>query len=145
MSLPEMLLRLGTGLVAWLVIYTHLIWLGTLRIIGCNSDADELWRLLFGFAPIVFGFSWLLLNTKKLPEVHQIIRWFVLPLFLLVPLALIPIWQALSQTTLGGEAICSINPVPWWHKSWAPVQIVTVAWIVVMCWRAWRTAPLKPS
>ncbi|XOV84962.1 MAG: hypothetical protein ACFHXK_07520 [bacterium] len=138
MSLPEMLLRLGTSLVAWLVIYTHLIWLGTLRIIGCNSDTDELWRLLFGFAPVVFGFSWLLSNSRKLTEVHQIIRWFVLPLFLLVPLAIIPIWQAFLQTTLYDNPICEVEPMPWWHTLWAPIQIVIVGWILFMSWRAWR-------
>lgn len=141
MSLPEMLLRLGTSLVAWLVIYTHLIWLGTLRMVGCNSDADQLWRLLFGFAPIAFGFSWLLTNSRALKEVHQIIRWFVLPLIVLVPLALIPIWQTFSKTNLDGAAICLVTPMPWWHTSWAPLQTIAVAWIVFMAWRVWRPAP----
>ena len=140
MSLPEMLLRIGTTLVAWMVVYTHLIWLGTLRIIGCNSDTDELWRLLFGFAPIVIGISALLVTSRKLHEVHQIIRWFIGPLVVLVPLALIPIWTAFSLTSLGGEAICLVEPTPWWHTWWAPVQAFTVTWIVWMAWRAWRPA-----
>jgi hypothetical protein len=138
MSLPEMLLRLGTALVAWMVLYTHLIWLATLRMIECSSDADELWRLLLGFAPITIGLSMLLTNTRVLQEVHQIIRWFAAPLVLLVPLAAIPVWTALRLTTFGGESICLINPTPWWHNLWAPAQAFTLLWIVWAVWRTWR-------
>ncbi len=133
-----MLLRLGTALVAWMVVYTHLIWLATLRIIDCGSDGDELWRLLLGFAPIAVGMSLLLTNTRALPTIHVIVRWFALPLLLFVPLAAIPVWNAFTLTTLGGESICRVIPAPWWHGLWAPVQALTLMWIVWATWRAWR-------
>ena len=136
MSIPEVLLRLGCVLVAWMVVYTQCIWLATLRTIGCGPDGDEMWRLLLGFSPFAIGFAVLLTAIHALPEIARILRWAALPLVVLVPLAALPVMSALNATTFGGDPICG-DPAAW-HRWWAPVQIVTLVSISFAAIRAWR-------
>ena len=56
----EALLRLGCGLVAWMVTYAYVLWLGVSSMIGCGTEASEMHRLLLGMAPVTIGFSTLL-------------------------------------------------------------------------------------
>ena len=137
MSIPDVLLRLGCVLVAWMVIYAHCIWLATLRTIGCGPDGDEMWRLLLGFIPITIGFALLLTAVRKIPEVARILRWAALPLLILVPIATLPVISALKLTTFGGQPICGDFAV--WHTWWAPGQIITLAFISFAAFRAWGT------
>lgn len=116
-----------------MVVYAHCIWLGTLRVIGCGPDGDELWRLLLGFVPFAVGFAFLLTAIRRLLDVARILRWLAIPLLALIPLAAIPVVSALLTTTLGSQPICG-DELAWWHTSWAPVQIVALA---IIAWRAY--------
>ena len=40
MRFSEVFLRLGSTLVAWMVLFTHVIWLGALGGMGCGPDGD---------------------------------------------------------------------------------------------------------
>ena len=137
MRLIEVLLRLGCGMVAWMVIYTHCIWTATLFVTGCEADGDNLWRLLLGFAPFTLGFCLLLNVTQKLTEVHKIIIWLSVPLVLFVPLSLRAIWPSLINSTFDGMAICAGDAPADWHFWWAPVQLFVTAAIVVAVARVW--------
>jgi hypothetical protein len=119
-----------------MVIYTHLIWTATIKTVGCGAEGDEIWRLLLGFAPFAIGASLLLGVSKKLPEVHKIIRWFGAPLLLLLPLALLAVWPTFITVTLGTDGICDPSEIPGWHTWWAPVQLFTLSLIVVNVVRA---------
>ncbi|NOX49687.1 MAG: hypothetical protein GXP16_04020 [Gammaproteobacteria bacterium] len=132
-NIPEVLLRLGCSLVAWMVLYTHCIWLATSRVVGCGPDGDELWRLLLGFAPIALGFSFLISAIQQLPEVAQIMRWLAAPFVLLIPLAIWPVITTFTASTLGSESIC--NTHAWWHAWWAPVQLLTLGVITYSLYR----------
>lgn len=148
MSVIEALLRLGCSMVAWMVIYTHCIWLATLRVTGC-TDGDELWRLLLGFAPITLLFCLLLGSSHKLVEVHRILRWFATPLVILIPLGLVTIWPSLLTSSIDGQAICATDATaleagtvtPSWHIWWAPLQIGTLICISVTAIRNWHLTP----
>jgi len=133
-----MLLRLGCALVAWMVVYTYCLWLAVLRVTGCGSDGDEFWRLLLGFAPFAAGFSLLLGASKRMPELHRMLRWGWVPLVLLVPLALIPVLSTFAAGNLDGEGICSPSEDGLWQRLWAPLQVITLAVVVVFTARAWR-------
>ena len=137
MKIIEVLLRLGCGLVAWMVIYTHCIWTATLFVTGCESDGDSLWRLLLGFAPFTIGFCLLVNVTNKLQEVHKILIWAAVPLVLLIPLALRAIWPTLVNSTLGSYPICDGTPLAGWHFWWAPVQLLVMLVIVAAVGRMW--------
>lgn len=136
-SLPDMLLRVGSTLVAWMVIYAHLLWLAILPQAGC-SDGDELWRLLLGFAPVAIAFSLLVRAVHVLPGIYAITRFMAIPAGLLMLLAVQPVIGAFSATTLASEPLCAGMPTATWHPYWAPVQIAALLLIAVQCVRAWR-------
>ena len=137
MKIAEMLLRLGCAMVAWMVVFTHLIWLATLRVTGCSADADQLWRLLFGFAIFTVGFSFLLNTTRKISAVHDMLRWLAVPAVLLMPLGAAPIWDAFWRATIDGLPICSTAVHAPWHPWWAPVQLLVLGLVVFGAWRAY--------
>ena len=124
-------------MVAWMVIYTQCIWTATLFVTGCESDGDNLWRLLLGFAPFTLGFCLLLNVTHKLPEVHKILIWLSAPLILFVPLALRAIWPSLVNSTLGGTSICPGDTPAGWHFWWAPAQLFVQGVICFAVTRMW--------
>ena len=57
MRFAEVFLRMGTALVAWMMLLTHFVWLAVLHVIGCGPDGDEMHRLLFGLAPFTILFD----------------------------------------------------------------------------------------
>ena len=140
--LPDLLLRIGCTLVAWMVIYAHLLWVAVLPNTGC-TDGDALWRLTLGFAPIAVGFSLLLRAVHVLPEIYATTRYFALPAGLLILLAAKAVVATLTDSTLGQASICGIEPTPGWHAWWAPVQIAVLSALAVQCWRSWR--PIESS
>ncbi len=136
-TLPDMLLRVGSTLVAWMVIYAHLLWLAILPQAGC-ADGDELWRLLLGFAPFVICFSLLLRAVHVLPGIYGITRYMALPAALLMLLAAKPVFTALTQTTLGSAPLCPDTTMAGWQPYWAPVQVAALLCIAIQAFRAWR-------
>ena len=137
MSVIELLLRLGVSLVAWMILYTHLIWTATLRVTTCGADGDDLWRLILGFAPFTLGFCLLLGASKKLSEVHKILNWLGTPMLLLIPWAAWSMWPTFQQATLQAQGICVAqggNPAAW-HIWWGPVQCVVLLSIAFAVWR----------
>jgi len=135
--MAEVLLRLGCSLVAWMVVYTHCIWLATLRLVDCGVAGDELWRVLLGFAPVAVGFAFLLPAVHPIAEVARILRWLAVPLLLLIPLAALPVVAALRVPGTRVEGFCGESPAGW-HDWWGPVQIVTltlVGWLALRVWK----------
>ncbi len=106
MRFAEIFLRIGSALVAWMVLYAHFLWLAALRTIGCGPDGDEIYLLLLGMVPLSCGASLLLGVTRQLPEVHSMLRWLALPLLLLLPLALWSTWTVIVPVHIHGEPIC---------------------------------------
>jgi hypothetical protein len=135
-----MLLRLGCSLVGWMVVYAYCLWLATLRVVGCGADSDEFWRLLLGLAPCAVGFALLTGVSGRLTEIQQILRWGFVPLIVLIPLALLPVWSTFAAVNLGGAGICSSEPSGSWQLWWAPLQFVALTLIAVVVFRVWRAA-----
>jgi ABC-type molybdate transport system permease subunit len=75
----EVFLRLGVALVAWMMLYAHVVWLAALHAMGCGPDGDELHRLLLGLAPLTCGFALLLHMTRPFADIHRILRWLGAP------------------------------------------------------------------
>lgn len=131
-----MLLRVGCSLVGWMVIYAHFLWLATLRVVGCSQDGDEFRRLLFGLAPIAFGFSCVIGVSRKLPSIHLILRWGFLPLAVLIPLALWPSWTTFVSVNIDGHGICTLESQGVWQPVWAPLQLLVLVGIATFVYRA---------
>ncbi len=126
MRFAEVFLRLGAGLVAWMMLYAYLLWLAALHAMGCGPDGDEMHRLLLGLAPFACGSAYLLRVTEPFVEVHRILRWLGVPLLLLLPFALRNIWYVLQAVNIGRTSICAIGPPPTWQLMWGPIQIFTL-------------------
>jgi hypothetical protein len=135
----EVFLRMGVALVAWMMLFTHLVWLAVLYVTGCGPDGDELHRLLLGLVPFTCGFAVALRVTRQYPEIHAMLRWLAVPLALLVPFCLRTIWSVFVAANLQGIAICSAGEAPLWLQAWAPLQLITIAFVVYLAARTWRS------
>ena len=128
----EVFLRLGTSLVAWMLLYAYMLWLAALRTIGCGPDGAEMHQLLLGMAIISCAVVFLVRVTRTMPEVHAILRWLAVPLFMLMPFSLMSIWSAFARANSEFLSICSNNPAVFWERGWAPVQLITLSIIAYM-------------
>ena len=138
MRFAEVFLRLGSALVAWMVIYAHVLWLAVLFRLACGPDGDEMHKLLLGLAPITIGMSFVLRATRPFSEIHSMLRWLGVPLALLLPFIVRSIWQATDAVIINESAFCADVPPSIWQIAWAPAQIVTVAVVLLMVLRMWR-------
>ena len=139
MRFAEVFLRLGSALVAWMVIYAHILLLAVLFRLACGPDGDEMHRLLLGLAPVAIGASFALRATRPIAEIHSMLRWLAVPLLLLLPFVGRSIWQAVEATINNEAAFCADVPPSAWQIVWAPAQIVTVALILYGAYRVWRS------
>ncbi|MFK7888268.1 MAG: hypothetical protein AB8G16_15510 [Gammaproteobacteria bacterium] len=139
MRFSEVFLRLGSALVAWLLLLTYFIWLGVVGSVGCGPDGDELHRLVLGLAPVAFGSAFLLRSTRPLDEVHGILRWGIALLALLLPSALLAVWSVFRTVWLDQQNICGSGTALTWEQAWPVVHVVTLAVIVFLAVKNWRT------
>ncbi len=138
MRFAEVFLRLGSALVAWMVIYAHILWLAVLFRLACGPDGDEMHKLLLGLAPVTIGAAFALRVTRPFDEIHSMLRWLGVPLALLLPFVVRSIWQAVDAVIVNESAFCTNVPPAIWQIAWAPAQIVTVAIVLLMVLRMWR-------
>ena len=132
-------MRLGSGLVAWILLLTYFIWLGVLGRVGCGPDGDELHRLVFGLTPFALGSAFLLRSTRSLGDVHGILRWGAALLALLLPSALYAVWTVSRRVWVANEGICGADAALFWEQAWPAAQIVALAVIAFLAVQNWRT------
>lgn len=126
MRYAEVFLRLGSALVGWMVVFAFVIWLAATRTVGCGPDGDEIYKLLLAMAPIASAVVFLVLVTRRLGEVHDILRWLSVPLLLLFPFALMSIWAVLNRANVESLSICANIPAALWERLWAPMQFIAL-------------------
>jgi len=135
----ELFLRLGSALVAWMLLYAYFIWLAVLQKAGCQGGSDEMHRLLIGILPFAFGSAFLLRVSRPFGEIHSILRWLAVPIALLLPAAVIAVWDVMSAVTLGNRAVCGAGQPATWQILWAPLQLLTIGtciWMIASVWRS---------
>ena len=135
-----MFLRLGLALVAWMLLYTHALWLAVLRVVGCGPDGDELHQLLLGISILTLGAAAAIHATRHMPEVQGMLRWLAIPLALLLPWMAVSIWQVFATVNLGASSICAEQSPGWWQLLWAPAQLMVIAVVAWSAFRQWRAA-----
>ncbi|MGI9271993.1 MAG: hypothetical protein ACR2QT_09470 [Woeseiaceae bacterium] len=145
MRFAEVFLRLGSALVAWMMMYAYFLWLAAVYVVACGPDGDEMHRLLLGFAPFVCGFAFALQVTRPFAEVHSMLRWLGVPLLLLLPFALRSIWAIFQTVHIGTSAICTDGDPPTWQLLWAPLQVLTLLVVTFVLVRVWRGASQPAS
>ena len=132
MRFSEVFLRLGSGLVAWILLLTYFIWLGVVGRVGCGPDGDELHRLLLVLAPFALASAFLLRSTRPLDEVHGILRWGGVLLALLLPSGAYAIWAVTRQVWIAKNGICGPDAALLWEQAWPVVHTIAVAVIAYL-------------
>ena len=145
MRFAEVFLRLGSALVAWMMLYAYFLWLAAVYVIACGPDGDEMHRLLLGLVPFVGGFAFALQVTRPFTEIHSMLRWLGVPLFLLLPFALRSVWKLFQTVNLNAAAICTDHVPPTWQTLWAPLQMITLLFALYMIVRVWRSVALDKA
>jgi len=140
MRFAEVFLRLGSSLVAWMVLYAHFLWLAAVHAMGCSSDGDEIHRLLLGIAPITCGFAFALQLTRPFADIHRILRWLGVPLIVILPFALRSIWEIFARVNLASLAICGNAAASGWQLLWPTMQLITVLLASYMIFGVWKSA-----
>ncbi len=140
MRLSEVFLRIGSTLVAWMVIYAYFLWLAVVQRVDCGADGEELYRLLLGMAPLAAGASLLLGSARPFADIHSMLRWLGLPIAGILFLAAPVIWETFVTVNLAGGAICDGVPIFGWQLYWAPVQVIAATVCIWKMLTLWRTA-----
>ena len=135
MKFAEVFLRLGTALVAWMMLFTHFLWLAALYVIGCSPDGDELQRVLLGLAPFTCVFAFLVGVTKPYEDIHKMLAWLRWPLGILILLGLRTIWGTASRVNLDGLAICGTGIPSTWEQYWSFAQLAVCVLVAIVVWR----------
>jgi NADH:ubiquinone oxidoreductase subunit 6 (subunit J) len=131
MRFAEVFLRLGTALVAWMLLFAHFLWVAVVRVTACGPDGHELHVLLLATVPAACVSAWLIRVSRPLEGVHPILLWLGAPLGLFIVLALGGIWSVASTVHIKGESICQGLSPALWEQFWSPVQLATA--ILVAC------------
>lgn len=135
MRFAEVFLRLGTALVAWMMLFTHFLWLAAVHVIGCGPDGDELQRVLLLLAPVTCVFAFLVGVTRPFDEIHKILGWFRWPLAILVALALRSIWGTARRVNLDGVALCGPGTPSAWEQYWSAAQLAVCVLVAIVVMR----------
>jgi hypothetical protein len=141
MRFAEVFLRLGSALVAWMLLFTHFLWLAALHAMGCGPDGAEMHKLLLGLIPLTCGASLLIGVTQPFAEIHALLRWLTIPLLLLLPFALRSVWDVVQTVNIDGAGVCAGSQPAVWAQLWAPAQVITLALALFMILRGWRRIP----
>ena len=123
MRFAEVFLRMGTALVAWMMLFTHFVWLAALHVIGCGPDGDELQRVLLGLIPVTCVFAALVGVTRPFDDIHAMLGWLRVPLGVLMLLSLRSIWGVANRVNLDGLALCGDGAPSTWELLWSPAQL----------------------
>ena len=126
MRFAEIFLRMGVALVSWMIIYAHALWLAALSRIGCGPDGAELHALLLGISPLTAVAIVATRSTHALADINLVLRWFGVPVLVLVPWCLGSIWQVAVLANLQGVPICASVAPTAWQSYWAPVQFALI-------------------
>ncbi len=129
MRLAEVFLRIGSALTGWLVAYAHCLWLAVLPQAPCGGDAGNPYAATLGLALPAVALALLVPVGRRTPGVGDILRWFGLPLVVLLPLALRPVWSAFGRATLDGGPLCTqatAVTTAGWEPWWAPIQFAVL-------------------
>ena len=133
-----MILRLGCGLVGWLLVFAHALLIAVIPAADCSR---ELWGVSLLFAGLALVGSLLLAGGLGW---RSQLRWCALPA---AALWLRGLWIVigLAPASLAGAELCaalagapSPEPAPVWQRAWAPVQLAAIAACAFGAWRYWR-------
>lgn len=128
MRLAEVFLRIGSTLTGWLMVYAHCLWLAVLPQAPCGAETGDPYAATLGLAIPAVGLAFLLPVGRRTPGIGDILRWFGLPLVILLPLAARAVWDAMGRATFESGSLCAQTTMApaGWEPWWAPLQLAVL-------------------
>ncbi len=147
MRLAEVFLRIGSTLTGWLMVYAHCLWLAVLPQAACGGESGDPYAATLGLAVPAAALAFLLPVGRSTPGIGDILRWFGLPLVVLLPLAARPVLDALGRATFEPLPLCAQSTLApaGWEPWWAPLQLVVLCVIAIAAVTAARSLPDTPG
>ncbi len=142
--LAELVFRAAAGLGFFLVGFAHCLLLAVIPRMECAKPDNDPY-----FASLALGVPLALLSVVASAGLRfrSLLRWFSLPLGVLVPLAVRAVLPFLEEAALSGMHLCSASrgwaaasEVTGWHRAWAPVQLALLLLLSVQAVRYWLPA-----
>ena len=137
MRFSEIFLRLGCSLVGWMVVTAYFLWLAVAGRVGCDGETGELFRLLLFAAPVAAAMAFLTRATQPMPEVHRMLRWIGVVQLLLLPFALVTVWNVAQIAYFESPSACSPDTFQGPMRYWPVVQVVAVIVCLRIFARMW--------
>ncbi len=109
-----------------MLLYAYLFWLAALYPLGCGPDGDELHRLLLGLTPFAIASSYMLRVTRVFVDTHKMMRWFAIPLLLVLPFAVRSVLSVARTVNIDATSLCAAAEPATWQVMWAPIQALTL-------------------
>ena len=126
-------------LVAWMLLYTHFIWLSAIRQIECGPSSEEMYRLLLLLVPFTIGSALLIRMSRPFTEVHSILRWLGVPLAALMLTGAYNVWLFARGIYYLKLAPCHVGDLQTWHTAWVPLQALALLVTAVAIVRLWQS------
>lgn len=140
MRFAEIFLRLGASLVGWMVIIAYLLWLAVTQRIDCAATGDGLYTLLLFAGPPAACLSLMTLATKPMTDIQAILRWLGVIPALLLPLALMAVFDVAYSVHVTREPLCGNSTIGFWQLAFAPVVLMSMAVMGWACVGVWRSS-----
>ena len=148
-----MILRLGCGLVGWLLVFSHALLLAVIPRADCST---ELWSTSLLFAALAIVAALWLLPAGLSFRSH--LRWASLPAAAMWLYGVSVAAPLLAPGSGAGVELCAAlagdgvgaQTAPAWQRAWAPVQLAAMAGCAGQALRYWKPAdrpdatPLPP-
>lgn len=142
MTIAGFFFRAGYGGISFLISYAFCLLLALMPQLPCTKpDSDPF------FAALALGVLLALLTAFlgiSLP-LRRVVRWFALPLVLLVPLAFKGVLPFFQDEAIATMHVCSASKgwaaassTAGWHSAWAALQTALLLALGVQSIRFWR-------
>ncbi|MEM7411676.1 MAG: hypothetical protein AAF430_15710 [Myxococcota bacterium] len=146
MSFAELFLRIGCGLVGWLLIYAHALLLAVVPQADCSRELFSTTLLFAVFALVAAGLLQGSLHWRSA------LRWClvpVVPLWLLGLGVAFGLWETAAATAptlcdaLAGNT--EVTERAGWERAWVPAQLGAILACAVSGARYWTTPDAKAA
>ena len=122
MRFAEIIFRVGSTVVGWIMAYVYLLVLAVIPLSGCTRQPQDLW---LGSLILAGAMALCLFLIPLGRRVSDSSRWLSIPAIILLPFAMLAVLPWLGPVTIGGAPLCGARldgaAAPGWTAPRRPV------------------------